>query len=378
MAKENFLLAAIEPAKVYRDILRFLFLIALVGIFSNTAEAAPLRVGVHEKPPFAFKNPDGTWTGLSVDVWRNVAGRAGLTYELVEVPFEDIRGGVANGSLDAAIGEVGVTAEDEKVMDFTQPFLISPLGIAVRDRPWKSIWIEAIDDFFNWTVGQFMIGVIVAMLLVSVMIWLVERRHHAGHFKGGIHGIGAALWFSAVTMTTVGYGDKTPSTVLGRFIAICWMFVGVLLVSAFTATVTSSMAASRLNNSITRVSDFHNLTCGVLKGSEAEQIALRLGVNHVAFESIEDALQAMIRKETEATVSDKISLIYLQRKLAKSNPPARFEIPEFTIRNALLAIPVRSHHPDFEKINQSLLDLTSSSDWEAFVTRWLGPNHFSM
>jgi ABC-type amino acid transport substrate-binding protein len=77
-------------------------------------------------------------------------------------------------------------------------------------------------------------------------------------------------------------------------------------------------------------------------------------------------------------VSDKISLIYLQRELAKSNPPVRFEIPEFTLRNELLAIPVRSHHPDFDKINQSLLELTSSDEWDAFVTRWIGPNHFSM
>jgi polar amino acid transport system substrate-binding protein len=353
-------------------------LAALIVASATLIQAAPLRVGVHEKPPFGMKNPDGSWTGLSVDVWRNVATRAGLSYELIEVPFEDIRAGVANGTLAAAIGEIGVTAEDEKVMDFTQPFLISPLGIAVRDRAWKSIWIEALLDFFNWTVGQFVIGVIAAMLLVSVLIWLVERQHRAGHFQGGIQGIGAALWFSAVTMTTVGYGDKTPSTILGRFIAICWMFVGVLLISSFTATVTSSMAASRLNNSITRLSDFHHLTCGVLKGSDAEQLAIRFGVNIVTYESIESALQAMIRKETEATVADKISLIYLQRELAKSIPPSRFEIPEFTIRNALLAIPVRTHHPDFEKINQSLLDLTSSDEWDAFVTRWLGPNHFSM
>jgi ABC-type amino acid transport substrate-binding protein len=378
MAKENFLLAAIGPAKAYRDNLRFLFLIVLVGFFSNTVEAAPLKVGVHEKPPFAFKNPDGSWTGLSVDVWRNVAARAGLNYELVEVPFEDLRSGVANGSLDAGIGEIGVTAEDEKLMDFTQPYLISPLGIAVRERPLRYLWGEAIDDFFNWTVGQFLIGVFVAMLLVSVLIWLLERRHQTGHFKGGIHGIGAALWFSAVTMTTVGYGDKTPATLAGRFIAICWMFIGVLLVSAFTATIASSMSASRLNNSISRLSDFHHLTCGVLKGSEAEQLGHRFGVSIVTYESIEMALRAMLRKEIDATVADKISLNYLQREFAKSMPPRRFEIPNFTIRNAILAIPVRSQHPDFEKINQSLLDLTSSGDWEPFLTRWLGPNHYNM
>lgn len=359
-----------------------LFLPTALGflLFTATlaAQGAPLRVGVHEKPPFAIKDSGGSWTGLSVDVWKNVAQRAGVDYELVEVPYEKIRSGVSDGTLDAAIGEIGVSPEDEKVLDFTQPFLISPLGIAVRDRPWKAIWLEAIEDFFNWTVGQFVIGIFVLMLFVSVLIWFVERRHRSGHFKGGIHGIGAALWFSAVTMTTVGYGDKTPSTVLGRLIAICWMFVGVLLVSAFTATVASSMAASRLNNSITRLSDFHHLSCGVLKGSESEQVALRFGVNVVTYETIEAALRAMIRKEVDATVADKISLNYLRREFAKATPPLRFELSDFTIRNSFLAIPMRTNHPDYDKINQSLLELTASSDWAELVTRWLGPGHWSL
>ncbi len=362
------------PAKA-RSLLRFAWFLFFI---TTTLHSAPLKVGVHDKPPFCFKNPDGSWTGLSVDVWKDVAARAGLEYELIEVPFEMIRKGVASGALDAAIGEISVTADDEKVMDFTQPFLISPVSIAVRERPWKLLWSEAIGDFLNWTVGQFIIGIFGLMLVVSLLIWLAERRHKAGHFQGGIHGIGAALWFAAVTMTTVGYGDKTPRTLLGRFIAICWMFVGVLLVSAFTATVASSMAASRLNNSFSRLSDFHNMTCGVLKGSELEMLAARFGVNVVPFESIEDALHALMRKEVDATVADKISLLYLQRQFTKAYPAQKFEIPEITIRNSLLAIPVRSNHPDFEKINQSLLDLTSSSEWEALVSRWVGTSDLNL
>lgn len=342
-----------------------------------TSQAEPLRVGIHEKPPFSMKNPDGSWTGLSVDVWRNVATIAGVNYELVEVPFEEIRRKVADGKLDAAIGEIGVSADDEKVMDFTQPFLISPIGVAVRERAWKAIWVGTIEDFFNWTVGQIVLGIFAAMLLVSLLIWSVERRHREGQFRGGIHGIGAALWFSAVTMTTVGYGDKTPATVTGRFIAICWMFVGVLLVSAFTATVTSSMSASRMNHSISRFSDIHHLTCGVLKGSESEQIAQRIGVNTIGYETVGEALLAMIHRKIDATVSDKISLLYMQRQFAKESPSLHFEVPDLTIRNAFLAIPMRSKHPDYEKINQALLDLTSSNDWEPLVARWIGPGHFT-
>lgn len=210
------------------------------------------------------------------------------------------------------------------------------------------------------------------MLLVSVVIWLVEKRHHTGHFKGGIHGIGSALWFAAVTMTTVGYGDKTPATLLGRIVAICWMFVGVLLVSAFTATVASSMSASRINDSIDHISDFQHLACGGLKGSETEALARRLGLNVSPFESLEDALRQLSDKRLQAVVADKISLCYLQRQMARENPPVRFEVPHFSIRSSFLAIPVRDGHPDYDRINQSLLKLTASPEWEHLLARWIG------
>ncbi len=352
-----------------------LLIAAIFFCLLPTLSAAPLKIGVHEKPPFAMKSDDGSWSGLAVAVWKGVAKNAGLDYELIEVPFEDIRRRVAEGSLDAAVGEISVSADDEKVLDFTQPYLISSIGIAVEGRHWQEAWVEAVREFLNWTVARFLAGVLAAMLLVSVIIWLLERRHHAGHFRGGIHGIGSALWFSAVTMTTVGYGDKTPATALGRFVAICWMFVGVLMVSAFTAIVTSSMSAARINNSINRISDFQHLHCGVLKSSEAQAAAERFGLHVTEFELLEEALRQLSGKHIQAVIADKISLNYLQRRLSQENPPVRFEIPEFTIRSAFLAIPVRQNHPDFDRINESLLNLTGSPEWEGLLTRWLGSDH---
>lgn len=363
------------PSHISRLFATAMGILLLLGF---TAEAAPLKVGVHEKPPFAIKNSDGSWKGLAIDVWQGVAKIAGLSYELVEVPYEEIRQRVADGTLDAAVGEINVTAGEQKVIDFTQPYLISTLGVALNERKWQELWGEAIDDFFNWTVGRFVAGIFITMLLVSLFIWLAERRHHSGHFKGGIDGIGSALWFAAVTMTTVGYGDKTPATPIGRFIAICWMFVGVLMVSAFTATVTSSMSAARIDNSITGITDFRHISCGVLKDSQAQQIAISFGVNVVPLEDIEDGLRKMASRELQAVLSDKISLLYLQRKMAQEKPPVRFEISQLNIRSSFLAIPVRKGLPDFDKINESLLELTSSAEWNGLVARWIGPEHIGL
>ena len=337
-----------------------------------------MQIGIHDKPPFAMKAADGSWTGLAVDVWKIVAADAGVSYEFVEVPFGDIRIRVGNGSLDAAVGEISVSAEDEKALDFTQPYLTSTLGIAMESRRWKGVWLEAISEFLNWTVAQFLIGIFMAMLIVSIVIWLLERRHHTGHFKGGIDGIGSAIWFAAVTMTTVGYGDKTPATPLGRLVAICWMFVGVLMVSAFTATVASSMAASRINSPISSVSDFHHLACGVLKGSDADQLASLFGLNTVPFESLEEALHSLSQKQVQAVLADKISLLYLKRQMAREKPPTYFDIPDFSVQGAFLAIPVRKNHPAYDRLNESLLKLTSSPEWDGVLLRWLGSDRYGL
>jgi len=47
------------------------------------------------------------------------------------------------------------------------------------------------------------------------------------------------LWWSIVTLTTVGYGDITPVTVGGRIIAIINMFVGIGILAIFSATLAS-------------------------------------------------------------------------------------------------------------------------------------------
>jgi len=63
------------------------------------------------------------------------------------------------------------------------------------------------------------------------------ERHVTG--STGIHGFGEAIWWAAVTVTTVGYGDKVPVTGAGKFVAVGLMLTGIGLVGILTASVAS-------------------------------------------------------------------------------------------------------------------------------------------
>lgn len=52
-----------------------------------------------------------------------------------------------------------------------------------------------------------------------------------------------ALWWSIVTVTTVGYGDISPATAIGRIMAVVLMIFGIGLISMLTGTITSFFAA---------------------------------------------------------------------------------------------------------------------------------------
>lgn len=76
-------------------------------------------------------------------------------------------------------------------------------------------------------------AVVVVLALSAVLMLEVER----GAPGGNIRTLGDALWWAASTVTTVGYGDRYPTTGLGRLIAVGLMLVGIALLGVITAAI---------------------------------------------------------------------------------------------------------------------------------------------
>ncbi len=88
---------------------------------------------------------------------------------------------------------------------------------------------------------QFAITIKVAVTAVfvsyiaAVQITISERNVEGSNIKT----FGDGLWWAVTTVTTVGYGDRFPTTTEGRILAVMLMLVGISLVGVITASVAS-------------------------------------------------------------------------------------------------------------------------------------------
>ncbi len=101
----------------------------------------------------------------------------------------------------------------------------------------------------------------VATLLGGVSLYLVEAR-----FNPDIQEAWDGIWWALVTVTTVGFGDITPVTGLGRIIAAVMMVAGMFTLALFAGIVGSSLVSGMLSirEEQFRMSEYvnHVIVCG--------------------------------------------------------------------------------------------------------------------
>jgi polar amino acid transport system substrate-binding protein len=360
---------------VRKEIMRtFVFSLFLLVAWPVLAEdtAPKLKVGVFDRPPLVMKDDDGHWRGLAVELWEAVAGQLGLAYEYVETPLDELIGKLHRGELDVALGEIGVSSDRVKQVDFTQPYLTATAAVATE----RTSSFSSLKQVLAGVARQgllLVVAIMMGLLLVfSFILWLVERSVHQTHFGGKpIHGFGSALWFAAVTMTTVGYGDKTPQTPLGRTLAFVWMFLGIVLVSAFTGSVASSITVTELNRSISNLHDLTRFRNGVVTDSLTEQTLKAAGIPVTSYPTVEDGLAALEAKQISSFIANDTALRYVVRRDA----PDTVRVISLPSMHVTFAMACRPNFPHLQNINAAILDTINSPSWQRQVERWLGPSN---
>lgn len=87
------------------------------------------------------------------------------------------------------------------------------------------------------SIGQTLGGALGATVLLMVVASVAMLDAERGHPGSTIQNYGDSLWWSAVTATTIGYGDVYPVTASGRIVAFGLMLVGISMIGVVTASI---------------------------------------------------------------------------------------------------------------------------------------------
>ena len=139
---------------------------------------------------------------------------------------------------------------------------------SLRRSPWtlplQGIIQSVRDNRLLYRVAFTLVGT--ATALGGLSLYLIE-----GPTNDGIHDLSDAMWWSIVTLTTVGYGDISPVTGLGKVVAAVLMVVGMITLALFAGIVGNTLlhAVLRIREEWTRMSTAmnHVVVCGYDPGA---------------------------------------------------------------------------------------------------------------
>ncbi len=351
------------------------FFLCLAGSLPRHALAAPpefpnreLVVGTKEAPPFAMKATDGSWTGLSIDLWQQVAEKLGVKYRLVEEPsVQSLLEATKRGDYDLSVAAITITADRERNVDFSQPFYNTGLGIAVSVQS-VSVWYEITQTMTSLGFLQAVGALIGISLAVGALIWLFEHRHNEDFGGGAARGLGASIWWSAEAMTQASTGHRGPKTLGGRTLAILWMVMSIITIAVFTASVTSALTTRQIRGLVNGAEDLPRVRVGAVTGSATTGFLDGEHIRHRDFDKVQDGFRALTSGTIDAFVYDKPLLSWT----AEQQFPGSVQVLDtvFEPQNYGMAMPAGSRYR--KAIDVAILEAIHDDAWKDTLFRYLG------
>ena len=343
----------------------FISVILLSHILILRSEEETLSVGVTNSPPFIIIENDEI-TGLTIDLWSVISDSLDIDYHFVKTDVNDVMTNIYEGEVNISIAPMAISSAHADSTFYTQPFYITTMCVAVENH-YESGFVTIVKNLFSLSFLKTIGMLLFINLCIGTLIWLAERKNNPA-FDNKVNGIIDGFWWSWVTMTTVGYGDKSPQTKNGKILATIWMLVAILIISGFTATISSELTTKRLQNNVSNLNDLHKMKVGCLEGRNTAIYLDYKHIKHKKYLSFEEAFEALERGEINAIVDDGATLSYYFNKKEKS----------LTKKITLIELPNNKEYYCFmssqpylvNKINPYLLSFLESEEWSKLLRKY--------
>jgi len=327
-----------------------------------------IEVGYTLSPPFLNKEK-GQLNGPSYWLWQEVFADKDINFNYKQMSHEALLSALRSGEVDISMSPLTVNADRLAHFDFTEAFQTVQAGIMVEQRSAFEKAMAFLASFFSMNFFKALGGLAVVILIFGFLEWLFERKANEEEFDKGIKGLWEGFWWSAVTMTTVGYGDRSPRTTGGRIVALIWMFTAIIIISGFTASIASSLTVNQIDSGGDEMKDFKDKKLATIQASATEKwLEDHFFTNRLAVEKPSEFEDLLLDQKVDAIAYDQPLL----QSIIKEDSLDRFKLLPIQYNAQYYALGLNRKLPDNFKreLSLSLLKVTQTKDWEVVLSEY--------
>ncbi|CAD7083213.1 unnamed protein product [Hermetia illucens] len=237
------------------------------------------------RPGEEFEGND-RYEGYCKDLANLIAKKIGIVYEIrivkdgtygaenpnVKGGWDGMVGELVRREADIAIAAMTITAERERVIDFSKPFMSLGISIMIK-KPIKQT--PGVFSFLNPLSQEIWVSVIFSYIGVSIVLFFVSRfspyEWRLIQITGETHepiatqtttstttvnefSILNSFWFALAAFMQQGC-DLSPRSVSGRIVGAVWWFFTLILISSYTANLAAFLTVERMITPINSAED---------------------------------------------------------------------------------------------------------------------------
>ncbi|PUZ61855.1 hypothetical protein GQ55_4G311300 [Panicum hallii var. hallii] len=322
---------------------------------------------------YAFKD----FVNVAIDIFRAAMDKlqSPPCYELCAFngTYDELVRNVSERVFDGAVGDVTITDDRARIVDFTMPYApsgVSLLVLADNDSKPPIQWIflkPLTKELWLTTVGFF--------FFTGFVVWVIEWPRNPVYQGSSVAQFTTASYFAFSTLT-FSHGQIIRSP-LSKVVVVIWCFAVLVLVQSYTANLSSMLTAKRLRPSVTGldqlVSNGDNIgyqegafVRSFLRNKGAKDDKLRTFKNQTGFA---EALRKGSKKDGVSAIVDEIP--YLSYFLSDKNNK-EFEMGERLYKTPGLAFVFPRGTPLVHDLSIAILNLTGGNESARIEQEWLG------
>ena len=327
-----------------------------------------LVVGYTDAAPFIMEGTEGL-DGISIWLWERIAEDRNIVFRYEKMPFKNLIDSLASGYLDLSINPLTITSERNRKINFTRSFFASNSTVAVANRSSLQRFSQFVRSFFSLNFLRGLLALLIIIGFFGIITWWLERKKNPDQFRPGWKGIWDGLWWSTVTMTTVGYGDKSPKSRGGKIVALIWMFAAIMFISGFTASIASSLTVNHISRQSKDLDDFKQEKVGSIRHSSTlNYLQDRFFKQVLPYEDLQAGLTALANGQIEAFLYDEPILKY---RITESESFRELDVLPIKFDLQFYAFAFAPGRENIEKeVSQEILDIIEGFGWKRLLAEY--------